>query len=118
MKEMLDLCDRPLKFGDIVAVGWSGGGMTINLFLGYSTSTYKDKEGNIIHWIGNPEFIGLDEYMITSIKKNGRIYPERIQAYRKQRLVIVSKESLPETQQIIYNKLLNLIKNGNTRDRN
>ena len=26
MKEMLDLCDRPLKSGDIVAVGWSGGG--------------------------------------------------------------------------------------------
>jgi len=118
MKEMLDLCDRPLKFGDIVAVGWSGGGMTINLFLGYSSSSYKDNDGKLIHWIGNPEFIGLEEYMIEAIKKNGRIYPERIQAYRKCRLVIISKESLPETRQIIYDKLFNLIKNGNTRDRN
>ncbi len=118
MKEMVDLCDRPLKFGDIVAVGYSGGNMTINLFLGYSTSTYEDKQGNTIHWVGHPEFIGLEEYCIEAIKKNGRIYPERIQAYRKQRLVIVSKESLPETRRIIYNKLINLIKNGNTRDRN
>jgi len=115
---MVDLCDRPLKFGDIVAVGWSGGGMTINLFLGYSNSTYTDDNGDIIEWVGYPEFIGLEENMIESIKENGRVFPERIHSYTKYRLVRVSKESLPETRQIIYNKLLNLIKNGNTRDRN
>lgn len=118
-----DMRNNSLEFGDVVVVGWSSGYLTLNIYLGHFSKSFTDEDpkspdyGKTTHYVGYPEFLPISENYINSIIKNG-IYPNRINSYTKYRIFKTSKEALSERDKITYDKLINLIKHGNTGNRN